>query len=130
MDATEQAVTNHPPCTECFGGGQVPDGNPNDPSTKLVRCDECLGCGSSDPEQICRAAENLERPCPLRVSECPRCSADARAAGIPASVIAGTTKLSDHFTREYIEAQCDYCDQVATRDVGESDIACDEHAAK
>lgn len=38
---------------------------------------------------------------------CASCFVDgALAAGIPRSVIAGKTKLTDHVSREYVESQC------------------------
>lgn len=51
------------------------------------------------------AAEN-ERPCPLRVSECPACTDAALSAGIPLSVIRGETKLRDHFDQATIDREC------------------------
>lgn len=35
------------------------------------------------------------------------CIDSALAAGIPLSVIQGKTRLSDHFSEEYIKSQCD-----------------------
>lgn len=98
--------TNHPaPCRACEGQGTVADCNPCDPRHRLVTCDECCGAGTDDPAAIHAAAENVERGCPLAVSECPLCTQSALDAGIPLSVVRGETKLTDHFSREYIDAQ-------------------------
>ena len=47
-----------------------------------------------------RAGENGE-PCPIAVSDCPGCTADAQAAGIPLAVIQGKAKLNATSKSEY-----------------------------
>lgn len=38
-------------CLACDGAGEVPDGNPNDPTTMTYRCPICHGYGSVDPDE-------------------------------------------------------------------------------
>lgn len=44
-------------------------------------------------------------PCANAISQCPGCVDSALDADIPLSVILGRTKLTDHFSRDYIAAQ-------------------------
>lgn len=52
----------------------------------------------------CRWCDDGE-PCRKPISDCPRMRQSALEAGIPASVIDGKTKLSNHFSREHIERE-------------------------
>lgn len=78
------------PCPECDGG----------PEVEIARCDNC---GTRDD------VDNMHRD--DSGVYCERCQREheergALDAGIPLSVIRGQTKLTDHFSREYIDAQC------------------------
>lgn len=56
-------------------------------------------CNNGDDDGRCTMAEHRDWLCPRFVSS-------ALDAGIPLSVVMGKTKLTDHFSREYIDAQC------------------------
>lgn len=55
--------------------------------------------------EACLGAADNERACPNGAGRCPECNDNARYAGIPLSVILGKTKLTDHFSKEYIRSQ-------------------------
>jgi hypothetical protein len=60
------------------------------PLSELERLCSCTEAALAGEESMCEAC----------------CVAGAINAGIPRSVIAGETSLRDHFSEEYINAQC------------------------
>ncbi len=104
-------------CEECgFAMARHRDGD-----NELV----CFGCGFGSPVNEvefprtekdllwdtasalfgCIDCENGE-PCRRATWECPFLFRSALDAGIPRSVINNHTKITDHFSREYIASQC------------------------
>lgn len=61
---------------------------------------KCDTCGKNTEVQVDESGQYCE-PCYLEWAK-----QGALAAGIPLSVIEGKTKLTDHFSQEYIDAQC------------------------
>lgn len=61
----------------------------------------------SNATKSCRACERQDGdPCEGSPRTCASARQSALDAGIPLSVVRGETTLTDHFSRDYVDAQC------------------------